>query len=98
MVLFRQGLDDLRLGGLLTLIVMTYGRLGDLFVLLRYHEQLRGPRREFAAQMETSSYRKLKDWRTLLFQYLLQQNRSLTGEDEPVSDRNEVKKCGRCPC
>ena len=40
--LFTQALADLRLDGLLTLITMTYGRLGDLFVLLRYPEQLHG--------------------------------------------------------
>ena len=83
--LFTQELADLRLDGLLTLIVMIYGRLGDLFVLLRYPEQLQGSRREFDEQMETASYRKLKDWSTLFLQYLLQQNRSLTGEIKPVS-------------
>ena len=54
-VLFTQELADLRLDGLLTLIEVTYGRLGDMFVLLRYPEQLQGPNREFDAQMETAS-------------------------------------------
>ena len=40
--LFTQALADLRLDGLLTLNAMTYGRLGDLHVLLRYPEQLQG--------------------------------------------------------
>ena len=96
-VLFTQELADLRLDGLLTLIVMTYGRLGDLFVLLKYPEQLQGPKKEFDAQMETASYRKLKARRTLLLQYLLQQYRSLTGEDKPVSDGKEMEKCGAMP-
>ena len=81
-LLFTQELPELRLDGLHTLIVLTYGRLGELFVLLRYPEQLQGSSREFDAQMETASYRKLKDWRTLLLQFLLQQVRSLTGEDK----------------
>ena len=51
----RQELADLRLDGLLTLILMAYGCLGDLFVLLRYHEQLQGSKREFDAQLETAS-------------------------------------------
>ena len=76
---------------------MTYGRLGDLFVLLRYPEQLQGPKRKFDAHMETAFYRKLKDWRTLLLQYLLQQNRSLTREDKPISGRSELKRCGGMP-
>ena len=53
-LLFTQELADLRLDGLLTLSVITYGRLGDLFVLLRYSEQPQGPRRELDAQMETT--------------------------------------------
>ena len=93
--LFTQALADLRLDGLLTLIAMTYGRLGDLLVLLRYPEQLQGPSREFNAQLETASLKKMKDWRTLLLQYLLQQNRSVTGEDKVATDASECKQyCG----
>ena len=93
--LFTQALADLRLDGLLTLIAMTYGRLGDLLVLLRYPEQLQGTSREFSAQLETASLRKMKDWRTLLLQYLLQQNRSVTGEDKVATDAGEGKQyCG----
>ena len=74
---------------------MTYGRLGDLLVLSRYPEQLQGPSREFNAQLETASLRKMKDWRTLLLQYLLQQNRSVTGEDKVATDAGECKQyCG----
>ena len=94
--LFTQGrLAGLRLDGLLTLIAMTYGRLGDLLVLLRYPEQLQGTSREFNAQLETASLRKMKDWRTLQLQYLLQQNRSVTGEDKMATDAGECKQyCG----
>ena len=93
--LFTQALADLRLDGLLTLIAMTYGRLGDLLVLLRYPEQLLGTSREFNAQLETASLRKMKDWRTLLLQYLLQQNRSVTGEDKVATNAGECKQyCG----
>ena len=93
--LFTQVLADLRLDGLLTLIAMTYGRLGDLLVLLRYPEQLQGPNREFNAQLETASLKKMKDWRTLLLQYLLQQNRSVTGEDKVATNAGECKQyCG----
>ena len=103
--LFTQALADLRLDGLLTLISMTYGRLGDLLVLLRYPEQLQGTSREFKAQLETASLRKpprsvgnrltQKDWRTLLLQYLLQQNKSVTGEHKVATDAGECKQyCG----
>ena len=53
--LFTQALAELRLDGLRTLIAMTYGRLGDLLVLLRYTEQLQGTSREFNAPLETAS-------------------------------------------
>ena len=49
----------------------------------------------FNAQLETASLRKMKDWRTLLLQYLLQQNRSVTGEDKGATDAGECKQyCG----
>ena len=93
--LFTQALVDLRLDGLLTLIAMTYGRLGDFLVLLRYPEQLQGASREFNAQLETASFRKMKDWRILLLQYLLQLNRSVTGEDKVATGASECKQyCG----
>ena len=93
--LFTQALADLRLDGLLTLIAMTYGRLGDLLVLLRYPEQLQGTSRKFNAQLETAWLKKMKDWRILLLQYLLQQNRSVTGEDKVATDAGECKQyCG----
>ena len=93
--LFTQALADLRLDGLLTLIAMTYGWLGDLLVPLRYPEQLQGTSREFNAQLETASLRKMKDWNTILLQYLLQQNRSVTGEDKVATDAGECKQyCG----
>ena len=93
--LFTQALAELRLDGLLTLIAMTYGRLGDLLLLLLHPEQLQGTSREFNAQLETASLRKMKDWRTLLLQYLLQQNRSVTGEDRVATDAGGCKQyCG----
>ena len=74
---------------------MTYDRLSDLVVLLRYPEQLQGTSREFNAQLETASIRKMKDWRALLLQYLLQQNRSVNGEDKVATDAVECKQyCG----
>ena len=93
--LFTQALADLRLDGLLTLIAMTYGRLGYLLVLLRYPEQLQGTNREFNTQMETALLKKMKDRRILMLQYLLKQNRSVTGEDKVATDVGECKQyCG----
>ena len=93
--LFTQALADLRLDGLITLIAMTYRRLGDLLVLLRYPEQLQGTSREFNVQLETASLKMMKDWSILLLQYLLQQNRSIKGEDKVATVAGERKQyCG----
>ena len=74
---------------------MTYGRLCDLVELLRYPEQLQGAGREVNGQLETASFRKMKNWRILLLQYFLQQNRSVTGEDKAATGVNECKQyCG----
>ena len=77
---------------------MTYGRLGDLFVFLRYPEQLQGPMRELDAQMETALLSKTEGLEDLATSVPAAAKQKLTGEDKPVSDRNEVKKCGGCPC
>ena len=93
--LFTQALADLRLDGLPTLIAMTYGWLGDLFVLLRYPEKLQGASRELNAPLETASYGKMKDWRILLLQYLRQHKRSITREDKVATGASECKQyCG----
>ena len=61
-------------------------------MLLRYPEQLQGTSREFNAQLETASLKNMKDWRILLLQYLLQQNRSITVEYRVATDADEY--CG----
>ena len=96
-ILFTQAPADLRLVRLLTLITMTYGQLGDIFVLLRYPEQLQGSSREFNVQLETASFRILNDSRTLLTPSLVQQNKSLTGEDNTIEGASDCKKYGGMP-
>ena len=46
-------------------------------------------------QLETASNRKMKDWRILLLQYLLQQNRSVPREEKAATGVNDCKQyCG----
>ena len=47
---------------------------------------------ESRIQLETASYRKMKDWRIFLFHYLLQQNWSITGEDKVARGACECKQ------
>ena len=71
---FTQALADLSLDELLTLIAMTYGRLGDLFVLLRFPEQLQGASRDFSAQLQN---------------HLIQENEGLEDTLAPVPPATE---------
>ena len=60
-----------------------------------YPKKLQGASREFNAQLETASYRKMKGWRIILLHYLLQQNRSITGEDNVATGAGDCKQfCG----
>ena len=54
-VLLTEGVQNLRLDGLLTLIAITYGNLGDLMNLTRYLEQMREIVRKFDVKRATDS-------------------------------------------
>ena len=88
-VLITEGIQNLRLDGLLTLIAIKHGNLGGLMNLTRYLEQMRENVRKFDVKQATDSWNKIKDFRHTLIQYLLQQNRFGTGEDETIQ-REEV--------
>ena len=70
-VLLTEGVQNLRLDGLLTLIVITNGNLGGLMNLTRYHEQMRENVRRFEVKLPTDSWTKIRDLRHTLIQYLL---------------------------
>ena len=74
-VLLTEGVQNLRLDGLLTLIAITHGNLGGLMNLTRYPEQMRENVRRFDVKKVTDSWNKIRDLRHTFIQYLLQQNR-----------------------
>ena len=88
-VLLTKGVQNLRLDGLLTLIAITHGNLGGLMNLTPYSVQMREDVRRFDVKKATDSWNKIRDLRHTLIQYLLQQNRFGTGEDETI-EREEV--------
>ena len=90
-VLLTEGVQNWRLDGLLTLIAATNGSYGGLMNLTRYHEQMRENVRRFDVKLPTDSWTKIRDLRHTLIQYLLQQNRFGTGEDETIEKE-------ACPC
>ena len=91
-VLLAEGVQNLRLDGLLTLIAITHGNLGGLMNLTRYPEQMRENVRKFDVKKATDSWNKIRDLRHTLIQYLLQQNRFGTGEDETIERKEDVRR------
>ena len=59
-ILLTEGVQSLRLDGLLTLIAITHGNLGGLMNLTRYPEQMRENRRKFDVKQATDSCNKIK--------------------------------------
>ena len=90
-ILLTEGVQSLRLDGLLTLIAITHGNFGGLMNLTRYPEQMRENVRKFGMKRSTDSWNKIRDLRPTLVQCLLQQNRFGTGEDETIQ-REEGEK------
>ena len=84
-MLLTEGIQNLRLDGLLTLIAITHGNLGGLMKLTRCPRNL-------DMKKSTDSWNKIRDLRHTLIQYLLQQNRFKTGEDETIEREEDVTR------
>ena len=69
-VLLTEGLQNLRLHGLLTLIAITHGILGRLMNLTRYLEQMRENVNRFDVKRPTDFWTKIRDLRHTLIQYI----------------------------
>ena len=90
--MLTEGVQNLRLDGLLTLIAITHGNLGGLMTLTRYPEQMRENVRRFDVKRSADSWNKIRDLRHTLIQYLLQQNRFGSGEDETIEREEDVRR------
>ena len=91
-VLLTEGVQNLRLDGLLTLIAITHGNFGGLVNLTRYQEQMRENVRRFYVKRATDSWNKIRDLRLTLIQYLLQQNCLGTREDGTIEREEAVRR------
>ena len=78
-ILLTEGVQNLRLNGLLTLIAISHGNLGGLMKLTLCPEQMRENVRKFDMKKATDSWNKIRDLRHTLIQYFLQQNRFRKG-------------------
>ena len=91
-VLLTEGIQNLRLDGLLTLIAITHGNLGGLMKLTRCPEQMKERVRILDMKKATDSWNKIRDLKYTLIQYLLQQNCFGTGEDETIEREEDVRR------
>ena len=93
--MFSRGVDTLRIDGYLTLVLLTHGELESFHRLMKYGEPLSMGRAH--SSIDTYSYKCAAGLKTLLVQYLLMQNRHLTGEEKSPKTREEWRKVnGAC--
>ena len=88
--MFSRGVDTLRIDGYLALVLLTHGELVSFHQLMKYGEPLSMGRAH--SSIFTYSYKCAAGLKTLLVQYLLMQNRHLTGEEKSPKTRDEWRK------
>ena len=88
--MFSRGVDTLRIDGYLTLVLLTHGELESFHRLMKYGEPLSMGRAH--SSIDSYSYKCAAGLKTLLVQYLLMQNRHLTGEEKSPKTREEWRK------
>ena len=96
-VLLTEGVQILRLDGLLTLIAITHGNLGGLMNLTRYPEQMRENTRKLDVKRATDSWNKIRDMlisRTYCSRIALEQERMKQSRGRKTCD----DMFGACSC
>ena len=88
--MFSRGVETLRVDGYLALVLLTHGELVSFHRLMEYGEPL--SMGKVHSSIETYSYKCAAGLKTLLVQYLMMQNRHMTGEDKNPTSREEWKK------
>ena len=88
--MFSRGVDTLRIDGYLTLVLLTHGELVSFHRLMKYGEPLSMGKTH--SSIDIYSYKCAAGLKTLLIQYLLMQNRHLTGEEKSPKTREEWRK------
>ena len=88
--MFSRGVETLRIDGYLTLVLLTHGDVVAFHRLMKYGEPLSmGKTRP---SLDTYPYKCAAGLKTLLVEYLLMQNRHLTGEERNHKTRDEWKE------
>ena len=88
--MFSRGVGTVRIDGYLTLVLLTHGELTAFHRLMKYGEALSV--RKAHPSTETYSYKCAAGLKTLLVEYLLMQDRYLTGEERIPKTREELRE------
>ena len=85
--MFSRGVETLRIDGYLVLVILTHGELVSFHRLMKNGEPLSMGKTH--SSIETYSYKCAAGLKTLLVEYLLMQNRHMTGEEKNPKTRDE---------
>ena len=88
--MFSRGVETLRIDGYLALVLLTHGELVSFHRLTKYGEPLSMGKTH--SSIETYSYKCAAGLKTLLVEYLLMQNRHMTGEEKNPKTKDEWRK------
>ena len=88
--MFSRGVETLRIDGYLALVRLNHGELVSFHRLTKYGEPLSMGKTH--SNIDTYSYKCAAGLKTLLVEYLLMQNRHMTGEEKNPKTRDEWRK------
>ena len=88
--MFSRGVETLRIDGYLALVLLTHGELMSFHRLMKYGEPLSMGKTH--SSIDIYSYKCAAGLKTLLVEYLLMQNRHMTGEEKNPKTRDEWKE------
>ena len=88
--MFSRGVETLRIDGYLTLVLLTHGELVSFHRLMKYGEPLSMGKTH--SSIDTYSYKCAAGLKTLLVEYLLMQNRHMTGEEKNPKTKDEWRE------
>ena len=87
---FSRGAETLRIDGYLALVLLTHGELMSFHRLMKYGEPLSMGKTH--SSIDTYSYKCAAGLKTQLVEYLLMQNRHMTGEEKNPKTKDEWRQ------
>ena len=88
--MFSRGVETLRIDGYLALVLLTHGELVSFHRLTKYGEPLSMGKTH--SSIDTYSYKCAAGLKTLLVEYILMQNRHMTGEEKNPKTKDEWRQ------